>query len=275
MIISLKTNLEFYKQCQQQSSAFICQYFFPLADCSTGKSYKATKEDCLLISTGVCSDLWTLANNFGYGSLLPDCSTLPNAANNLSSVTIPIEGINDTNGTEGIVCREDFVKIDLICEPRCDSFEQTSHLNSQILIYSEVVATGLGLIFCIATVAIAIKEYKKFLAYPSVLVFFQVIDITVFAIVLIITAVDRNGLYCSSVSLLETLKNPTPFCKFSGIVFHYTFVNMALWWFFHVAIFFHKVLFPFQANRFEKLGHNKYIFATVTILCKYYCIYQF
>ena len=79
--------LDHYKQCQQQSSAFICQYFFPLADCSTGKSYKATKEDCLLISTGVCSDLWTLANTFGYGSVLPDCSTLPNGMKIILSIT--------------------------------------------------------------------------------------------------------------------------------------------------------------------------------------------
>uniref|UniRef100_A0A1X7UEJ6 FZ domain-containing protein n=1 Tax=Amphimedon queenslandica TaxID=400682 RepID=A0A1X7UEJ6_AMPQE len=263
---SLSLYLEHYKQCQQQSSAFICQYFFPLADCSTGKSYKATKEDCLLISTGVCSDVWALANNFGYGSLLPDCSTLPNAANDSSSVPIPIEGINDTNGTDGIVCREDFVKTEFICEPICDSFEQTSHLNSQILIYSEVVATGLGLIFCVVTIIVAVKEYKTLLVYPSVLVFFQVLDMIVLVIVLIITAIDRYGLYCSSVSLLETLNNPTPFCKFSGVVFHYVIVNMALWWFFHVAMFFHKVFFPFQANRFEKLGREKYIFATVTIL---------
>uniref|UniRef100_A0A1X7TFL7 FZ domain-containing protein n=1 Tax=Amphimedon queenslandica TaxID=400682 RepID=A0A1X7TFL7_AMPQE len=168
--------VEFYKQCQQQSSAFICQYFFPLADCSTGKSYKATKEDCLLISTGVCSDLWTLANNFSYGSLLPDCSTLPNAVNDSSSVTIPIEGMNDTNGTEGIMCREDFVKTDLMCEPRCDSFEQSSHLDSQILIYSEVVAISIILTLCIVTIIVAVKEYKILLAYPSVLVLFQIID---------------------------------------------------------------------------------------------------
>ncbi|XP_019853215.1 PREDICTED: uncharacterized protein LOC109582744 isoform X3 [Amphimedon queenslandica] len=263
---SLSPYLEHYKQCQQQSSAFICQYFFPLADCSTGKSYKATKEDCLLISTGVCSDLWTLANSFGYGSLLPDCSTLPNAINNLSSVMTPIKSMNDTNGTNGIVCREDFIKTNLICEPRCDSFEQSSHLDTQILIHSEVVATSMGLIFCIVTVAVAIKEYKTSLAYPSVLVFFQVIDMIAYAILLIITAIDRNGLYCSSVSLLETLENPTPFCKFSGVVFHYAIVNMALWWFFHVAIFFHKVLFPFQANRFEKLGHNN----STTSIASYY-----
>uniref|UniRef100_A0A1X7UE38 Uncharacterized protein n=1 Tax=Amphimedon queenslandica TaxID=400682 RepID=A0A1X7UE38_AMPQE len=147
------------------------------------------------------------------------------------------------------------------------------------------VATSIALTFCIIAIIVAVKEYKILLviiqsitshniislyhyrlAYPSILVLFQVIDVTVLVIVLIITAIDRYGLYCSSVSLLETLKNPTPFCKFSGVIIHYTYVNMALWWFFHVAIFFHKVLFPFQANRFEKLGRNKYIFATVTIL---------
>ena len=108
------------------------------------------------------------------------------------------------------------------------------------------------------------------------------------AIVLIITAIDWYGLYCSSVSLLKTLYNPNSFCKFSGkkinhssktfifnigVVFHYFIVNMALWWFFHVAIFFHKVFFPFQANRFEKLGRDKYIFATVIILCEYILVF--
>ena len=56
-----------------------------------------------------------------------------------------------------------------------------------------------------------------------------------------------------------------------GAVFHYVIVNLVLLWYFHVAIFFHKVMFPFQANRFEKMGRNKYIFATVTILCKFVC----
>ena len=71
--------------------------------------------------------------------------------------------MNDTNGTDGIVCREDFVKTDLICEPRCDSFEQSSHLDALIMIYSEVVATSMGLIFCIIAIIVAIKEYKKLL----------------------------------------------------------------------------------------------------------------
>ncbi|XP_019859817.1 PREDICTED: uncharacterized protein LOC109588071, partial [Amphimedon queenslandica] len=265
---SLSTYFEFYKQCQQQSSAFICQYFFPLADCSTGKSYKATKEDCLLISTGVCSDLWTLANNFSYGSLLPDCSTLPNAVNDSSSVTIPIEGMNDTNGTEGIMCREDFVKTDLMCEPRCDSFEQSSHLDSQILIYSEVVAISIILTLCIVTIIVAVKEYKILLAYPSVLVLFQIIDTIVLGIVALITAIYRYKLYCGSVSLLETLNNPTLFCKFSG---HLTNIEAksdkfeaALMQYFECEAFGH---IPGKCDRgtFEKI-YNPYMSAIAYIL---------
>ena len=53
------------------------------------------------------------------------------------------------------------------------------------------------------------KKFSRFLL-------FVLLNNIFIEIVLIITAIDRYGLYCSSVSLLETLENPTPFCKFSG-----------------------------------------------------------
>ena len=48
-----------------------------------------------------------------------------------------------------------------------------------------------------------------------------------------------------------------------GVVFHYAIVNIILWWFFYVAIFFYNVVFPFHANRMEKVGWNKYILAVM------------
>ena len=60
-----------------------------------------------------------------------------------------------------VVCREDFVKTDLICEPRCDRFEQSSHTDSLIMIYSEVIATSIALIFAIITTIVALKEFKR------------------------------------------------------------------------------------------------------------------
>ena len=38
---------------------------------------------------------------------------------------------------------------------------------------------------------------------------------------------------------------------------------MNLLWFFHVVIFFYKVVCPFHANRMEKIGWNKYILAVI------------
>ena len=71
--------------------------------------------------------------------------------------------MNNTNGTDDNVCREDFIKMDLICEPRCDSFEQSSHLDTLIMIYAEVVATIISLTFCIVAIIVTVKEYKKLL----------------------------------------------------------------------------------------------------------------
>lgn len=56
---------------------FLCQYYFPLYNCNISLIYKATIEECIVISTGVCSQIWNVAVAFGYESLLPNCNNLP------------------------------------------------------------------------------------------------------------------------------------------------------------------------------------------------------
>ena len=105
--------------------------------------------------------------------------------------------------------------------------------------------------------------------------FFIVIFI---AFLIFIASIDRNGLFCSSTSVIDSLNNPTPFCTLSGLiksfhiriiyigaVFHYVIINFTLWWFFHVIIFY-KVVFAFHANRMEKIGRNKYTLAVMIFL---------
>ena len=60
-----------------------------------------------------------------------------------------------------IKCRDDFIKIHNICQPRCDRFEQASHVGSQLLIYSELIASSFGLLVCILIVGTSIKNYKE------------------------------------------------------------------------------------------------------------------
>ena len=69
-----RSNLE---SCAQVALPFLCQYMFPLSDCSTGTSYSATRDDCIMISKGVCADVWDLGLTFGYK--LPNCDELPKA----------------------------------------------------------------------------------------------------------------------------------------------------------------------------------------------------
>ena len=110
------------------------------------------------------------------------------------------------------------------------------------------------------------------------------------AILVIIVSIDRNGLLCSSTSLSDSVNNPTPFCTLSGLLIllyytyliiaiigallHYCIVNLVLWWFLHVIIFFHKVAFPFHANRMKKMGQNKYVLAVVIIIGNHNNIYK-
>ena len=151
-----------YPQCQQVALPFLCQYYFPLVDCSTGVTYTASREDCNFIETGVCANLWKLAIRFGYDTYLPDCSTLPYISNSSSTLNnISPSNISIINDTSDFICREDFIKIDVICEPRCDTFEQNSYTDTQIMIYTDIIASIIALILSILAIILSIKERHK------------------------------------------------------------------------------------------------------------------
>ena len=61
---------------------------------------------------------------------------------------------------QNITCRQDFIKIKNTCQPRCDRFEVGTHTGSQLLIYSELIASCVGLLLCILIVALSIKDCK-------------------------------------------------------------------------------------------------------------------
>ena len=61
---------------------------------------------------------------------------------------------------ENVTCRNDFSKVNNTCQPRCDRFEQGSHIGTQVMIYSEVVASYVALLICIPIVILSIKNHK-------------------------------------------------------------------------------------------------------------------
>ena len=51
-----------------------------------------------------------------------------------------------------------------------------------------------------------------------------------------------------------------------GFVFHYTLVQLTMWWFFHIIALFWKIRFPFHARSFETVHRFKYVHITAVIL---------
>ena len=60
-------------------------------------------------------------------------------------------------------CREDFIEINMTCQPRCDKFEQSNHIGTQLLIIAEIFASVFGLLVCILIMGLSIKDYKTML----------------------------------------------------------------------------------------------------------------
>ena len=60
--------------------------------------------------------------------------------------------------------------------------------------------------------------------------------------------------------------NIEPFSLYLGTVFYYTLLQLALWWFFHVAAIFWKIRFPFSARAAESTLYIKLVHVTVVVL---------
>ena len=63
--------------------------------------------------------------------------------------------------------------------------------------------------------------------------------------------------------------------NFTGAVLHYTFVNIAVWWFFHLSLFLYQMMFPFHAQRAKYTGKLNYAYAVLVLLGKYYVQYNY
>ncbi len=66
-----------FPDCREVAIPFLCHYYFPIKQCTTGDVYTVTQEDCTQISNTVCRTPWNLAITLGYGDKIPNCDSLP------------------------------------------------------------------------------------------------------------------------------------------------------------------------------------------------------
>ena len=89
---------------------------------------------------------------------------------------------------------------------------------------------------------------------------------------------DRATLFCSSIDLLYSLDNPTPFCTFggkytgrffyiscsytiifTGIVQSFFYLQVTTFWLLNIFALYWKIQFPFHARYYDTTKQTKYI----------------
>ncbi|XP_019850181.1 PREDICTED: uncharacterized protein LOC109580977 [Amphimedon queenslandica] len=246
------------EECRSAGSEFVCQYSFPLCDCVTGKEYLPSRELCNYVSTQVCSAEWLAAIYFLGQNVLPDCSELPSTgnSNNTSNIT--------SNST--IVCAESdgFSLIGGFCHPQCDKFQTHTPKNALIQKAAQLIANFASLSVGIIVLIISFIRRRIILTFPSIFLVYMTVGLCILSVFVFVSVMDFKGLYCSSEDLIEAFNNPTTYCKVTGAIFHYFYLNMTLWWFFHVMSIFYKVMFPVFAK--EHKNKDKFIHIVLLIL---------
>ena len=54
------------------------------------------------------------------------------------------------------------------------------------------------------------------LTYPSIFIVYQMVTILIFDFSVLVGRFDQATLFCSSIDLEESFRNPTAFCSFTG-----------------------------------------------------------
>ncbi|XP_019850180.1 PREDICTED: uncharacterized protein LOC109580976 [Amphimedon queenslandica] len=242
-------------ECRSAGSEFLCQYSFTLCDCVAGKEYLPSRELCNYVSTQVCSAEWQAAiSSFGPG-VLPDCLKLPSTGIT-SNFTL--------NST--IVCAESdgFSLIGGFCRPRCDKFQTLASKNVLTHKVTQLIANIVSLLVGIIVLIVSFIRWRIILTYPSIFLVYMTVGLCILSVFVLVSVIDFKDLYCSSEDLIETFNNSTTYCKVTGAIFHYFYLNMTLWWFFHVMSVFYKVMFPVFAK--EHKEKDKFIHIVLLIL---------
>ncbi|XP_019850175.1 PREDICTED: uncharacterized protein LOC109580971 [Amphimedon queenslandica] len=248
------------EDCRIAGTMFVCQFSFPLCNCSNGEEYLPSREFCSYVSTDVCATEWDYA--YENGIQTPNCSDFISSGIPINSSTgnMPILNISH--------CSEDFYQHNGSgpCRPICGSYETYSELNAKIETDTQLAVAVFVLFMGIIVLIASFIRRKIMLIFPSIFLIYLTIGVCVVAIFVIIPKLDKtNSLFCTSKDLLETYKsNSTTYCKVTGAVFQYFFLNMTLWWFFHVMSIFYKIMFPVFAKTHK--DKDKFIHIVLLIL---------
>ena len=121
--------------------------------------YTPTRETCEQVRDSTCSSEWNLVKQFR-PELLPDCNLLPENSGTPSLAGVEMNCSNDTQETQDIVCRHDFIEQNGTCWPCCDRWTQQPENIAPILRIISISVSSLGTLIATVCLCFTIYEYK-------------------------------------------------------------------------------------------------------------------
>lgn len=170
------------------------------------------------------------------------------------------------DGATDVVCREDFFHDPADggqCRPKCSSwsmFSKTAQLTSTTIIG---MATVIGILTTGIVIVLSCVRFRRMLEFPSVLILYQDIIMSVHGVSVLIGLTKRR-LLCTSEDLLESYESPSAYCTISGIISSYVVYPLTLWICIQVGYTFLGVRTPFyfkQLNKKKRTGHCLHLFS--------------
>eukprot|EP00731_Ephydatia_muelleri_P026477 Em0018g577a len=255
--------------CRSSFIPFLCLYLFPLCD-ENGTVSRPSRDQCIEVSTVACKDEWQNALSIPYvKQQLPVCESL-SATSYCEDMNATVAVQNTTtmapNSTH-LSCRDSFFLLNGSCHPMCNKWKgYSSDAISNSIDAIVIISAAAGLAMGIVVVICSVVKRRTMFAFPSVIIPYMAMTFVGFAAFILISLMDREALFCSSQDLLEAMKTPTAFCSFTGSVYYYALLQLAIWWICHVAALFWKVKFPFHAKAFNNVKFVHIMVVVVALL---------
>jgi hypothetical protein len=243
-------------ECRDAVVPFLCLYTFGMCGMNND-DYRPSAAECIEIRDSICESEWKkakgLLEEFNQPPL-PDCSTLGDEGLDCDRISL-----NESKSECTIQCHQHFYCDNNFCKPRCDRFREYSESYIALSDALTITAGCAGLLCGIAVVVIFLLRRKTLMKFPTVLVFYSTFSLLFVEFIVLVSFMDRSELFCKRTDLVQSLVNPTAFCKLGGVLQTYFAIQVTLWWLFNILALYWKIQFPFHARYYDTTKRTEYI----------------
>jgi hypothetical protein len=271
------------ESCREKGLPLYCQFLFP--PCTHNDTLHLTRSKCIELKSKHCKTEIDFLNGFRntplykrFSFLDPNCTVLPQGANHSFVLKQPnhteMLAASPSNESVATSCHPEFTSVCSLCLPSCTDLYYNTRIGKGLQIddAAKILASCFAVFGAVVFIVLALLKWKDVFTFPTILVFYQnIIELMIGVLILLPFVIGRGVLFCSYDDIVRTLHNPpTPFCSFSGVIFHFGVTSFLVLWLMHLGYITVLISFPIFGERkltkWSRKIHAIFIFAAF-LLC--------